>query len=604
MLSRTPLHSLHLRSATLLQPRTIGLQRLDLGVGRKIRPSQYRTKWLSTTACYRSAGRTGGSQATPKKPRPRSDPHGPLASSSPTKPTESTVGPTYSKGQDEFASRKMPSENTVPQSTGGGPGITRAERAASAAKPDISILQDEFRSSSPSATGNTDPQPPSSSAVDPVNAGKPSRPLPDLTQGIPSTLDAEVQASTEPSRNNPETLNLTEDPSRGSTGRGGKGGGELPSSAYVSSFEQRRLRFANRMYAAFLLLSISGAVFLGRNWETTEEERQHTNAPSGWGFSLFYQRAKARLTDSVSYYTEPAFPKLLPEVDASLEKPYTLVLSLEDLLIHSEWSRDHGWRMAKRPGVDYFLRYLQQYYELVIFTTLPWMTAEPILRKLDPYRMVLFPLFRDATRYEHGDHVKDLSYLNRDLSKVILIDTVSTHAKAQPENAIILPRWTGNAQDQGLVALIPFLEYVAAMGLDDTRAVLKSFEGTDIAKEFAARETVARQKFEQQLAEEQARHPRRLGKGLINSVLGVRPGVGPDGVEQSAAEALGQGKMLQDHIRERGQKVYEALEKEIRENGDKFLAEMAAEEEKLKEEEKKKMNVAGFASVFSGGGTK
>ena len=31
--------------------------------------------------------------------------------------------------------------------------------------------------------------------------------------------------------------------------------------------------------------------------------------------------------------------------------------------------RQHGWRTAKRPGVDYFLAYLSQFYEIVIFTT-------------------------------------------------------------------------------------------------------------------------------------------------------------------------------------------------------------------------------------------
>lgn len=36
------------------------------------------------------------------------------------------------------------------------------------------------------------------------------------------------------------------------------------------------------------------------------------------------------------------------------------------LIIHQ---RQHGWRTAKRPGVDYFLAYLSQFYEIVIFTT-------------------------------------------------------------------------------------------------------------------------------------------------------------------------------------------------------------------------------------------
>ena len=72
------------------------------------------------------------------------------------------------------------------------------------------------------------------------------------------------------------------------------------------------------------------------------------------------------------------------------QKPYTLLLSLDDLLVTSTWDvsssivlfvlfftlfvlitsqRQHGWRTAKRPGVDYFIAYLSQFYEIVIFTT-------------------------------------------------------------------------------------------------------------------------------------------------------------------------------------------------------------------------------------------
>jgi import inner membrane translocase subunit TIM50 len=79
---------------------------------------------------------------------------------------------------------------------------------------------------------------------------------------------------------------------------------------------------------------------------------------------------------------------------------------LEDLLLHSEWSTKHGYRLAKRPGLDYFLRYLSSQYELVIFTSVKSMDADPIIRKLDPFRLVMWPLFREATRFEKGEYIK------------------------------------------------------------------------------------------------------------------------------------------------------------------------------------------------------
>jgi import inner membrane translocase subunit TIM50 len=161
---------------------------------------------------------------------------------------------------------------------------------------------------------------------------------------------------------------------------------------------------AKWFYIAFGLLVTTGSAYYGRNWDTEEEERAHPDAPSGWDFKLFWERIKARANDQMGYYTEPTFPKLLPDMDP--QPPYTLVLSLEDMLIHSEWSREHGWRTAKRPGMDYFLGYLSQYYELVLFTTMPLAYADQIVKKLDPYHFMLFSLFREGTRYEDGQYVK------------------------------------------------------------------------------------------------------------------------------------------------------------------------------------------------------
>ncbi|KAL1965872.1 hypothetical protein VTN77DRAFT_5005 [Rasamsonia byssochlamydoides] len=477
----------------------------------------------------------------------------------------------YSPHEAEFAES---TKNTPPQSTG-----VEAGDKSEPSQRDYSPHEAEFDAAAPSK--------------DAAETQPPQKPLPDLTQGIPSTLAAELEAARK--KRGPTSLNLTEDPSRAEDYEDPSAGGDMPKDAYESSLDRRRARLANMAYVLFLLGGIAGTIYLGRNWDSEEEAKKHPDAPSGWGLGLFYNRIKARLNDITKYYKDPAFEKLLPDEDPNMRQPYTLVLSLEDLLVHSEWTREHGWRVAKRPGVDYFLRYLNQYYELVLFTSVPSMMADQVLRKLDPYRIIRWPLFREATKYKDGEYVKDLSYLNRDLSKVILIDTVEAHAREQPENAIILPKWKGDPKDKTLVALIPFLEYVAGMGIEDVRPVLKSFEGTNIPEEFARREKIMREKFQKQLAEEQARRPRR-GVGALASLLGLKPRT-LDG-EQSAAEGLEQGKMLWDQIRERGQKNYQLMEKEIRENGEKWLAEMAAEEEKARQEQMK--NMKGSLTSFFG----
>lgn len=82
----------------------------------------------------------------------------------------------------------------------------------------------------------------------------------------------------------------------------------------------------------------------------------------------------------------------------------------------------------------------------------------PLLDKLDPYQYAMYRLYREATRYVDGKYVKDLSHLNRDLSKVIIMDSNPDAFMLQPENGIALNPWKGEVKDQGLLEYIPFLE--------------------------------------------------------------------------------------------------------------------------------------------------
>jgi mitochondrial import inner membrane translocase subunit TIM50 len=308
-----------------------------------------------------------------------------------------------SEVQPEFETSSASDANTAPEPTAT---FARGTRSRSNEIPDSSPLPD-LTQGIPSTLDTELAE----AAARRQNRGREetqqSKPLPDLTQGIPSTLDAEL-AEAAAKRAQTDSLNVTEAPKtpEDETSTGGRGRGEPPKSEYISSIDRRRNRIAQITMGMLAAFALTGVVYLGRNWETEEEERMHPDAPSGWGFGLFYNRGKARLTDVTDYYNEPAFPKLLPDEDPQYKAPFTLVLSLEDLLVHSEWDREHGWRLAKRPGVDYFLRYLSQYYELVLFTSTPSLLADPVLRKLDPYRIIRWPLFREATRYKNGEYIK------------------------------------------------------------------------------------------------------------------------------------------------------------------------------------------------------
>jgi hypothetical protein len=205
---------------------------------------------------------------------------------------------------------------------------------------------------------------------------------------------------------------------------------------------------------------------------------------------------------------EPIRRKLLPDFPKNLklpggQDPPTLVLDLDDTLIHVDWDRRHGYRVAKRPGVDKFLDELSMYFEVVIFTDMGYGTADEILFSLDPNRYVHHRLYSDSARKVKGKFIKDLSYLNRDLSRVIVVEKDPKAVPDHQDNAIFVKRFNPKEPDEELKLLLPFLKAMATNPVGDFRSVLNAYGHEDIGKRYA-----------EQLREHQAKQAERRSKGL------------------------------------------------------------------------------------------
>lgn len=185
------------------------------------------------------------------------------------------------------------------------------------------------------------------------------------------------------------------------------------------------------------------------------------------------------------------------------------------------------------------------------------------------------------------------------------MDTDPSHVKLQPENAIVLPKWKGEPGDKGLVAMIPFLEYLAMMSQTgqqmDVRTVLKSMEGKEIPAEYARREAKLRDAFNRDLAEQKRKSKGSAG-GMFMKSLGLdaqKPGMVLG--DQNISQGMAEGKMMIDMYRDFNRQNYEHLDKQIRENGDQWLKEMAEEEKKMQEAQLKDMKASTFG--WLGGGS-
>ena len=183
--------------------------------------------------------------------------------------------------------------------------------------------------------------------------------------------------------------------------------------------------------------------------------------------------------DSITNGNNNLSRKLLPDkiIDPSHPRPYTLVVDLDKFLVCHLWDhRENRWRIAKRPGSDLFLFYAAQLYEVIVFSSLPSHEGDALVKKLDPFGCISYALYRPATESFQGISLKDISRLNRELSKLIVIGHDTQGFKHHPENMLTTKPWLGDPQDSSLEEAVDFLEGIAFARPKDVRPVLKKFQ--------------------------------------------------------------------------------------------------------------------------------
>ncbi|XP_017877117.1 mitochondrial import inner membrane translocase subunit TIM50-C-like [Ceratina calcarata] len=252
---------------------------------------------------------------------------------------------------------------------------------------------------------------------------------------------------------------------------------------------EKRERAKNRLKLGFALLGVSltvGMSYFIYDLTRPRYDEQGNIINDEFSNLPFYERIYKLIRRELNYYKkmvqEPSRTKLLPDPlkYPYIQPPYTLVLELTDVLVHPDWTYETGWRFKKRPGIDQFLEAIAPpQFEIVVYTAEQGMTVFPILDILDPNGYIMYRLVRDTTRFVDGHHVKDLDALNRDLSKVIVVDWNEKSTKFHPENTLRLPQWTGDNDDTTLYDLAAFLKTILATNVEDVREVLNYYRQFD-----------------------------------------------------------------------------------------------------------------------------
>ncbi|KAM3546423.1 hypothetical protein ARSEF1564_000698 [Beauveria bassiana] len=263
------------------------------------------------------------------------------------------------------------------------------------------------------------------------------------------------------------------------------------------------------------------------NDDATRQRKQHRKTQSAAPRtkpSEYGQELSAHLKSPTSphaaltkYPKAPAPPRpLIPRrqpsyinLDPSRKQQKTLILDLDETLIHSmsKGGRLNSGHMVevrlntaslglgpggnagmaqhpilywvnKRPYCDEFLRRVCKWYNLVVFTASVQEYADPVIDWLESERKFFSArYYRQHCTYRQGAYIKDLSSVEPDLSKVMILDNSPLSYLFHEDNAIPIQGWINDPTDNDLMHLVPMLE--GLQYVHDVRALLALRGGED-----------------------------------------------------------------------------------------------------------------------------
>nr|GMD57648.1 CTD nuclear envelope phosphatase 1 homolog [Ipomoea batatas] len=127
----------------------------------------------------------------------------------------------------------------------------------------------------------------------------------------------------------------------------------------------------------------------------------------------------------------------------------------------------------ERPGLHEFLKQLGTFADLVLFTAGLEGYARPLVDKIDVENRFIRRLYRPSTTStEYREHVKDLSGISNDLSRIVIVDNNPFSFLLQPLNGIpCIPFSAGQPHDEQLMdVILPLLKHLSQQ--EDVRPVL------------------------------------------------------------------------------------------------------------------------------------
>ena len=168
---------------------------------------------------------------------------------------------------------------------------------------------------------------------------------------------------------------------------------------------------------------------------------------------------------------------IIPYIKTKNIKKYSLVLDLEETLIHFQMNSSNNYQgvVDIRPGTIKFLDDISEYYELIVFNEGEQKYTDLLIDSLEQNKIYFeHRFYRDHITTDNNDIIKDLVKIGRPLDKILIIDNMPQNFKLQKNNGIMIKSFWGNDPNDNILSeLSIILTKIAEDGGDIRNGLIK-----------------------------------------------------------------------------------------------------------------------------------
>jgi len=186
--------------------------------------------------------------------------------------------------------------------------------------------------------------------------------------------------------------------------------------------------------------------------------------------------SSAIIKNNMQYYDNLMLP---PYITIPNKKKYTLVISLDETLIHFKKGniKTNQGIIQLRPGILEFFEAIKPYYEIVLFCNGNKKYSDLIINSIDSKRKYIdHRLYREQCIVMNNDYVKDISKIGRPINKTIIVDNLPQNFRLNKENGINIKSFLGdNPNDKILFNLSKILVNIGKTNGDVREEIKKNW---------------------------------------------------------------------------------------------------------------------------------